>query len=112
MAGILSAYSKPLSGGASTPASLVITGSAGLLPVGCNKICITNLNAAATYVTLDGTTPTVGGNNTWIIVGTVGWQRIISLPKYPSYDDGNSSPVVTLIGIAGSAWSLWVEAMY
>jgi len=112
MAGILSAYSKPLSGGASTPASLIITGASGLLPVGCNKVCITNLNAVQTYGTLDGTSPASPWTNTWVIVATVGWQRILPLPKYASYDDGNTSPVVTLIASSASAWSLWVEAMY
>jgi hypothetical protein len=108
MAGILTACSAGLAAAGGTSGTKILTGVSGLIAVG-NSVTITNLNAVATYVTLDGSAPTTPFAGSFIIPAIAGFQRTLALPQ--TDPDGNQVEVVivTLWAIGATAWSIWIE---
>lgn len=86
---------------ASTTDTVTLTGA-------WRQVMVTNRSGSAEiYVTVDGTTPTVGGNSTYVLPAAVG-SRVFTISATPLNPRGNAtaSSVTTLISSGTPTYSV------
>jgi hypothetical protein len=96
--------------GPNTPTSHNLTAAASAVgswacPVLATLITVTNEGTAGAWVTVDGSTPSVNGDNQYFI--PAGGYEEIPVVEIPQSQGGSGT--LTIKGISSAALSLWIE---
>lgn len=101
---------------ANTPTAGALTAAAGVasvaftVPPTVSLLTVFNRTGAGeVFITLDGSTPTVGGANQWFLPAIIGSVEIPVIE--PNQSERAANATMTLYAISAAALSIWIESV-